>query len=372
MHRRRSGGDDHGDRGEAGLGTVPVIGERARLGWAFGAAAGDSERPVVVGEELELGVMARALAVAPFVVVAADLSEVLSFEGEGEVVEELGELSGRLVAEFVGYGEVGQVHSRSSATACSRCSVADTYLRDDDELRGVVNGSQRRSTAYVLRCVGDDHEPRQFVTWCPKAIAGIGAIPDTVLDTAPSCYGWNDGPRMSRWQVGATGTRARSRPCAASSRSGSPTTRRASSRDCRRWSSRPGLHDRARDAWEALLAIGNVAGGELAGRGGRAWRACEHVTASIAGEEAGAPETLLADLRTIFEAEGWPPSFGSKATLDKLTVMEGRPWGEWSRDKPLSAHGLSKLLKPFGVQPRQVRLPDGPSLKGYRRLLERA
>ena len=59
---------------------------------------------------------------------------------------------------------------------------ADTFFSEDAELRGVVNGSQRRKAAYLLRCVGDDHEPRQFVTWCPKAIAGIGGLPDTVLD----------------------------------------------------------------------------------------------------------------------------------------------------------------------------------------------
>ena len=86
-------------------------------------AAGDSERHVVVDEELELPVMARALALATFVVVAADLSEVLSVEGEGEVVEELGELGGGLVADFVVHDEVRQVHSRSSATACSRCTA---------------------------------------------------------------------------------------------------------------------------------------------------------------------------------------------------------------------------------------------------------
>ena len=127
-----------------------------------------------------------------------------------------------------------------------------------------------------------------------------------------------------------------------------------------------GLHDRARDAWEALLAIGNAAGGEWAGQGGRAWRACERVMASTAGEETGARETLLADLRTICEAEGWPEAIGSRATLGKLTAMEGRPWGEWSHGKPLSAHGLSKLLRPFDVQSRQTRLPDGSNLKGYR------
>ena len=67
--------------------------------------------------------MARALALATLVVVAADLSEVLSIEGEGEVVEELGEMGGGLVADFVAHEEVGEVHSRNSATACSRCTA---------------------------------------------------------------------------------------------------------------------------------------------------------------------------------------------------------------------------------------------------------
>ena len=59
---------------------------------------------------------------------------------------------------------------------------ADTYMTSDPELRGIVNGSQRQGSAYVLRTVGDDHEPRKFKTWCPKAIAGIGGLPDTVID----------------------------------------------------------------------------------------------------------------------------------------------------------------------------------------------
>ena len=46
--------------------------------------------------------MARALSLATLDVVAGDLSEVLTVEGDGEVVEQLGELGGGLVAEFVG------------------------------------------------------------------------------------------------------------------------------------------------------------------------------------------------------------------------------------------------------------------------------
>ena len=54
-----------------------------------------------------MSVLAEAFDIAPLVVVAADLSEVLSVEGDGEVVEELGDVSGGLVAEFVGHEEVG-------------------------------------------------------------------------------------------------------------------------------------------------------------------------------------------------------------------------------------------------------------------------
>ena len=54
-------------------------------------AVGDSERHVVAVEQVGLPVMARALGVAmsaELVVVASDLSEVLSSEGDGEVVED--------------------------------------------------------------------------------------------------------------------------------------------------------------------------------------------------------------------------------------------------------------------------------------------
>ena len=58
---------------------------------------------------------------------------------------------------------------------------ADTFMGDDPELRGIINGSQRRA---LMRTVGENHEPRLFGTWCAKAISGIGALPDTVADRA--------------------------------------------------------------------------------------------------------------------------------------------------------------------------------------------
>ena len=56
---------------------------------------------------------------------------------------------------------------------------ADSFARDNDELRGILNCGHDRSGAFVIRTVGDSHEPKQFCTWAPKAIAMIGKLPVT-------------------------------------------------------------------------------------------------------------------------------------------------------------------------------------------------
>jgi len=60
---------------------------------------------------------------------------------------------------------------------------ADSFLHDNDELRGVLNSGHRKGGT-VLRTVGDDCEPRAFNTFCPTVIALIGHLPDTLHDRA--------------------------------------------------------------------------------------------------------------------------------------------------------------------------------------------
>jgi putative DNA primase/helicase len=59
---------------------------------------------------------------------------------------------------------------------------ADTFLKQSDDLRGILNSGHTRSTAFVLRTIGDDHAPKAFNTWGAKAIALIGKLPDTLHD----------------------------------------------------------------------------------------------------------------------------------------------------------------------------------------------
>ena len=208
---------------------------------------------------------------------------------------------------------------------------ADTFFADDPKLRGIVNGSQRRKGAYLPRCVGENHEPRNFSTWCPKAISGIGGLPDTVTDRAlvlslerkPADHSvgrWRDRDRgaieglqrrIVRW-INDNGdailggrSSVRFPPCLNN-------------------------EDRARDAWEVLFAIADVAGGQWAGEGGRAWTACEAIRAD-AEDETGKRERLLADLHEVFKAGGDPEALPTKQILETLTAMDGRPWSEWRR-----------------------------------------
>ena len=244
---------------------------------------------------------------------------------------------------------------------------ADTYLRDAEGLRGVVNGSQRRALAYIARCVGEDNEVRRFATFCPKLIAGIGGIPDTVRDRSlvvrlerkPAAV------RLDPW-------RERDREAVEEMRGQiARWTRDNAERIVQGLSAvrfPDALHDRARDAWESLLAIANAAGGEWGGRDGRAWRACEHCAAAGEGDEDGAREMLLADLYAIFEAADMPAVLSSTTIVERLRDFEGRPWKEWRRGNPISTTALARLFKPFEIAPQQDRKAgNGGNLRGYQR-----
>ena len=78
---------------------------------------------------------------------------------------------------------------------------------------------------------------------------------------------------------------------------------------------------------------------------------------------------LLEDIRTIFHESGIT-KLASKTLCERLTKIEDRPWPEWQARKgdlakPLTPTGLSRLLRPFEIRPRSVRLSSGETPKGY-------
>lgn len=236
---------------------------------------------------------------------------------------------------------------------------ADTYLKHTDEMRGLLNGSFTKSTAFVLRTVGDEHEPRLFSTWCAKAVALIGKLPATLHDRAVVVP-------MKRRAPGEQVEAFRERKLHAFE----PLRRKAA-----RWAKDhlatlktvdpevpPGLDDRAADCWRPLLAIAELVGGDWPER---ARAAALALSGGEAKQDDGvAAVQLLADIRALFVQR-----MQSKVLLpfnrdriagadlaETLGAMDDRPWAEFRRGKAITQPQLTRLLRGFGVKSRAVKV----------------
>lgn len=234
---------------------------------------------------------------------------------------------------------------------------ADTALDRNDELRSIVNSGHTRATAFVVRAVGEDFEPRIFRTWGPKAIALIGKLPGTVEDRAILI-------RMRRKRPDETVKRLR--------RSTLVTELESLRRRSARWAADSianlrtadpivpnQLHDRAADNWRPLLAMADLIGGTWPERARKAALTLQ----GDAEDDDSAGVKLLADIRKIF-TEKTTERIPSRDLADALAELEDRPWPEWRRGSPLTPTSMARLLKPFGISPKQLRI-DGDKARGY-------
>lgn len=234
---------------------------------------------------------------------------------------------------------------------------ADTFLRESDELRGVINSGHNRAGAYVVRVVGDTHEPRMFSTWAPKSIALIGNMPGTLADRSV-------GIALRRKKPGET-----AQPIRLDRLDGLA----AIPRKAQRWvhdnaraleQADPeipsGLHDRAADNWRSLFAIADIIGGQWPDRS----RSASVALLGDSDQEDAAGVLLLQDVRRLF---GDHDRVTSAQLVEDLARLDSRPWPEWRGGKPITARQIARLLQPFGIRSRQFRLsPTVTGVHGYR------
>jgi putative DNA primase/helicase len=238
---------------------------------------------------------------------------------------------------------------------------ADSFLRFNEDLRGVLNSGHTRPLAKVVRTVGEEHEPRCFSTWCPKVIALIGHLPDTLEDRSIiiNMKRKAKDEKVARMRLSKIGKELE------------PLRSKAA-----RWTkdnigrlrdAEPPvpeqLNDRAADNWEPLVAIADLCGGTWPEEARKAALALSGSTDEV---ETHSGIQLLADLRDLFD-EHQTDRLASKRVVEALTAMEGRPWPEYRMGKPLTENQLAKILKPFEVRPKGIRLPDGKTPRGYLR-----
>ena len=234
---------------------------------------------------------------------------------------------------------------------------AETYVKGKDELRGILNSGHTRSTAFVLRTVGEDYVPTKFSTWTPKAFALIGKLPTTLEDRSvlirlrrklasdsvmrfsthsPSAEALGLRRRLVRWSADCTIGMAGDPPEVPS-----------------------GLNDRAADNWRPLLAIARDAGPEWLAKATAA-----ALSTSLASEDDEDEATmLLHDLRSLFERMG--PTLSTETIIGALIAMEERPWMDYRFGKALTARQLAQLLDGFEVKPKKIRTGPTTTVRGY-------
>lgn len=235
----------------------------------------------------------------------------------------------------------------------------DTFLKDNDELRGVLNAGHRRG-AMAHRCEGDNNEIRSFKTFAPVATGGIGRLPGTLEDRS-ICI------TLQRRKASEPIVNFRSDRVDHLHDLASQAARWGDDHTVDLRNSDPGipagLYNRLADNWRPLLAIADAAGGDWPEK---AREAAIRLSGNVDDDDSAGVK-LLVDIRPIFETRA-VMSITSADLVADLVNMEDRPWPEWRRGKPITTVQVSRLLRPFGINSTTIRA-DGHSkpLKGYKR-----
>ncbi|MFE4917033.1 DUF3631 domain-containing protein [Streptomyces sp. NPDC056652] len=232
---------------------------------------------------------------------------------------------------------------------------------DKEDLRGLLNaGHQRNRPAW--RISGPEHKPTAFPTFAVAALAGIGDLPDTIMDRAivirmqkrkpgerispfrsrysvPELHALRD--RLAAWLVPLRGTVAGSVP-------------------------EMPVEDRAADTWEPLVIVADLAGGPWPAR---ARAACLAMTRNevVQDEQTTLKTRLLRDIRRVFDQEGSKEACAARTSLLPVLIQDAEaPWAEY-RTKGLNAYHLANLLRDFGISPANYRFENGRQAKANAR-----
>lgn len=240
---------------------------------------------------------------------------------------------------------------------------ADTYLgfrvaKEHEDLRGLVNAGHRRG-ANVLRAVahGKKVTVEEYPCYAPVALAGIGDLPDTIMDRAVIV------PMRRR----------------APSETVQPFRLRHAEREAEHlagrleeWAARAvqrlediepempdGITDRPADVWEPLVAIGDDAGPDWSAR---IRSAAVRLNTERAERDPSLGIQLLGDIREVF---GDRDRMSTEDLIEALVALESAPWGDL-RGKPIDARGIARRLRKYEVRSGNHRFGDA-TRKGYLR-----
>src|SRR6516225_6140184 len=235
---------------------------------------------------------------------------------------------------------------------------ADTFVKNNEELRGILDSGHTRVAAQIIRNVeaNGEHKPRRFSTWAAKAIATIRKLADTLEDRSVRVT-------LQRKPRDAKVERLRRRDTEEFKSLRSQAARWAADNFDKLVDPDPAvpevLNDRAADNWRPLLAIAELVGGDWPDRA----REAALVLSGEAQDDAIGVK-LLKDIRLAF---GDDDAIRSADLVAKLAEDPEQPWADWKHGRALTQNQLGRLLSGFGISSETVDIPGLKSAKGYKR-----
>lgn len=232
----------------------------------------------------------------------------------------------------------------------------DACLKDNEELRGLINCGHTRDSAFTVRCVGDDHTPKKFNVWGFKALSGIGHVADTLMDRSILF-------ELRRKLPHESVERIRHAEPGLFNEISSKLARFAEDNSEQVRLARPdlpeALHDRAQDNWEPLLSVATVAGGN--------WVAIATAAAlKLSGSEVAAQSVgieLLADIQELFEHKR-VDRISSADLIKELCADDEKPWATYNRGFQIKPRQVAAKLKSYGIHSKTIRV-DFTTAKGF-------
>lgn len=196
-------------------------------------------------------------------------------------------------------------------------------------------------------------------TFSPKAIAGIGRLPQTIEDRSIPIELKRKRRQEERERFRIRRVRLQAKPLY--ERLARWAKQNLGSLRYAEPSLPQELNDRQQDVCEPLLAIADRVGGEWPAR---ARHALIQLSTSRPAQDDSPSLRLLADIRAAFQRRA-EDRLSTRQLLKELTGDETGPWAEW-KGKPLSATQLATMLRPLAIFPSDIRF-GSQSLKGYHR-----
>ncbi|MBV9014011.1 MAG: DUF3631 domain-containing protein [Pseudonocardiales bacterium] len=226
----------------------------------------------------------------------------------------------------------------------------------NEDLRGLLNAGHQRNRP-AKRYDAATNRVESIPTFAMAALAGIGAMPDTIEDRAIVIRMRRRAPN----ETVAPYRHRRDRPPLRQLAQQLSVWLRTELRSLERAEPDMPVEDRAADTWEPLVAVADHAGASWPDRA----RAAVLVLTAEATDtgEVSTRIRLLTDCRMAF---GEHDALPTTVLLERLKSDPEAPWADYG-PTGLTAMKLGVLLRDYSIRSTTIRFPHLGQAKGYQR-----